>query len=150
MFEQIKLFFEKHLALPSPQASDQQRLREALTALFLEMMSMDDVIQTVERTTILSLVRKCFSLSDEQAEALMATAERQRRQAVDYYQFTSTINAQFSPRDKIGLVRSLWQIAYADGKVDPQEEYMVRKVADLLGVAHNDFILAKLREYPET
>lgn len=148
MLDQIKLFFEKHLALPSPQASAEQPLQEALTALFAEMMTMDDVCQDVERTTILALVKKCFSLSTEQAEILMAAAEQRRRQAVDYYEFTSTINKRFSHEEKIEFIQSLWQIAFADGNVDPQEEYLVRKIADLLGVSHTDFILAKLRANP--
>jgi len=149
MLEQIKLFFEKHLSLPPPEAAE-AKLQEALTALMTEMMTMDDVCQDVERTKILSLVQKCFSLSTEQAEALMAKAEHKRQQAVDYYEFTSTINQCLGPEEKIKFVKSLWQIAYADGTIDPQEEYLVRKIADLLGVSHTDFILAKLRANPDT
>lgn len=78
----------------------------------------------------------------------MNAAELKRQQAVDYYQFTSVINKRCSTEEKIQLIQSLWQIAYADGKLDPQEEYLVRKMADLLGVAHTDFILAKLRVNP--
>ncbi|WP_026604201.1 tellurite resistance TerB family protein [Methylomonas sp. 11b] len=148
MLEQIKLFFEKHLSLASPEVVAEARLQEALTALMTEMMTMDDVCQDVGRVKILSLVKKCFSLSTEQAETLMTNAEHKRRQAVDYYEFTSTINRCLSPEEKIKFVKSLWQIAYADGNIDPQEEYMVRKIADLLGVAHSDFILAKLRANP--
>lgn len=148
MLEQIKLFFEKRLSLPSPEVVAQTQLQEALTALMTEMMTIDDVCQDIERTKILSLVKKCFSLSTEQAETLMANAEQKRRQAVDYYEFTSTINQCLGPEEKIKFVKSLWQIAYADGNIDPQEEYMVRKIADLLGVSHTDFILAKLRANP--
>ncbi|OAI19014.1 hypothetical protein A1355_05190 [Methylomonas koyamae] len=148
MLEQIKFFFEKHLSLPSPEVATEMQLQEALTALMTEMMTMDDVCQDVERTKILSLVKQCFSLSTEQAETLLANAEQMRRQAVDYYQFTSTINQCLSPEEKTTFVKSLWQIAYADGNIDPQEEYMVRKIADLLGVSHTDFILAKLRANP--
>ena len=150
MLDQIKLFFEKHLALPSPQSSAEEQLQGALAALFTEMMTMDDVCHDVERTTILSLVKKCFALTTEQAEQLMATAEQKRQQAVDYYEFTSTINKRFSPAEKIQFVQSLWEIAFADGEIDPQEEYMVRKIADLLGVSHTDFILAKLRANPSS
>ncbi|TPQ25134.1 TerB family tellurite resistance protein [Methylomonas koyamae] len=145
MLDQIKLFFEKHLALPLPAAAAEAQLQQALVALFMEMMTMDDVCQETERTAILSLTKKCFSLSTEQAEHLMANAEQKRQHAVDYYEFTSLINKRFSPGEKVGLIQSLWQIAYADGQLDPQEEYLVRKIADLLGVSHTDFIMTKLR-----
>lgn len=148
MLNQLKLFFEHHLALPSSDASAEESPQLAMVALFMDMMTMDDVCQDSERAAVVSLVKKCFSLSDEQAEALMYAAELKRQQAVDYYQFTSVINKRCSQEEKRQLIQSLWQIAYADGNLDPQEEYLVRKLADLLGVSHTDFILAKLRVNP--
>ncbi len=148
MLDQIKLFFEQHLALPLPDTSSEEPLQLATVALFMEMMTMDDACQHNERAAILSLVKKCFSLSTDQAEKLMVTAEQKREQAVDYYEFTSLINKRCSLEEKIQFIQSLWQIAYADGELDPQEEYLVRKIADLLGIPHTDFILAKLRVNP--
>ena len=40
------------------------------------------------------------------------------------------------------------QLAWADGSVDPNEEMMLRKVADLLFIRHSDFIKAKLANQP--
>ena len=37
----------------------------------------------------------------------------------------------------------MWQIAYADGELDKYEEYIIRRVSELIYVAHNDFIRAK-------
>jgi uncharacterized tellurite resistance protein B-like protein len=150
MINQIKLFFEQHLALPSLEISTEEKIQLATVALFMEMMVMDDVCQDNERATILSLAKKCFSLSTEQAEALITSAEEKRKQAVDYYEFTSLINKQCSLEEKIQFIQSLWQIAYADGVLDPQEEYLVRKLADLLYVPHTDFIMAKHRANPNT
>jgi len=39
----------------------------------------------------------------------------------------------------------LWQVAFADGHLDPYEEALVRKIADLIYVPHRDFIQSKLR-----
>ena len=148
MLDQLKLFFERHLALPSSDLANKESLQLAVVALFMDMMTMDDVCQDSERAAVVSLVKKCFSLSTEQAVALMSAAELKRQQAVDYYQFTSVINKRCSQEEKIQFIQSLWQIAYADGALDLQEEYLVRKMADLLGVSHTDFILAKLRVNP--
>lgn len=56
-----------------------------MVALFMEMMTMDDICHDSERAAVLSLVKKCFSISTEQANALMQKAELKRQQAVDYY-----------------------------------------------------------------
>lgn len=148
MLNQIKLFFEQHLALPVLETSTEEQIQMAIVALFMEMITMDDVCQDNEHAAILSLVKKCFSLSTEQAETLITTAEQKRKQAVDYYEFTSLINKQCALEEKIQFIQSLWQIAYSDGVLDPREEYLVRKLADLLYVPHTDFIMAKLRVNP--
>jgi len=63
----------------------------------------------------------------------------------DYFQFTSLINKECSLEQKVRLIESLWKIAFIDGALDMNEEYLVRKIADLLHVPHIDFIMAKNR-----
>lgn len=143
MFNQIKLFFDKHLALPAPDQDAQEKLQIACAALLIEMMYMDDRVQAKEREMLETRVRDFFSLSEQEVDDLVALAAQQREQATDYYQFTSLINKEFSQQQKVDLVRSLWQVAYADGSLDELEEYLVRKVSELLYVSHQAFIMTK-------
>jgi len=53
------------------------------------------------------------------------------------------INKGFTQEQKVTLIKTLWQIAYADGELDKYEEHMVRKMADLLHVPHLEFIKTK-------
>jgi len=148
MLNQIKLFFEQHLALSAPEDSSEEKLQLATVVLFLEMMHMDDKVEPKEQEIILSLIHQNFSLTAEQTTALLALAEQQRKQATDYFQFTSLINKAYSLEQKVGLIESLWKIAFVDGVLDMNEEYLVRKIADLLYVPHTAFILAKNRVGP--
>lgn len=145
MLKQIKQFMAQQLALSEPERPAEEALQLASIALYLEMIEMDDRIEVKERALMSSLVRESFALSEEQAAALIAQAEQQRNQATDYFQFTSLINKQCSLEQKIAFIESLWQMAMVDGKIDPQEEYLVRKLADLLYVPHVEFIMAKNR-----
>jgi len=140
---QIKLFFEQHLALLSPEDTSEEKLQLATAALFLEMMTIDDKIDPKEQVLVFSLIQQHFSLTAEQANALIELAEQQRKQAVDYFQFTSLINKEYSLEQKVRLIESLWKIAFVDGVLDVNEEYLVRKIADLLYVPHTAFIKAK-------
>ena len=88
MLNQIKLFFEQHLALSAPSETTEEKIQLATVALFLEMMQMDDKIEAKEQDIILSLINKNFSLTTEQTTSLLQLAEQQRTQATDYYQFT--------------------------------------------------------------
>jgi uncharacterized tellurite resistance protein B-like protein len=143
MFNPIKLFFEHHLALSSEESLSEQKLQIATAALFLEMMTMDDKVGSKEHDLIFSLIEQNFSLTAEQTKALLELAEQQRKQATDYFQFTSLINKAYNLEQKIQLITSLWKIAFANGILDANEEYLVRKIADLLYVPHIDFIMKK-------
>ncbi len=145
MLNQLKLFYEQHIAIPAPDQLSEQKLQIACAALFVEMMLMDDKEQLEEHEMIINRMNNLFSLSSEQARTLITLATEQKKQATDYFQFTSLINKGFSQQKKISLIKSLWQIAYADGQLDVHEEYMVRKMADLLHVPHIDFIKTKIQ-----
>lgn len=92
---------------------------------------MDDKVEAKEQEIILSLIQQNFSLTSEQAASLIELAEQQRKQATDYFQFTSLINKEYSQEQKVRLIESLWKIAFIDGVLDMHEEYLVRKIADL-------------------
>jgi uncharacterized tellurite resistance protein B-like protein len=148
MINQIKLFFEQHLALSAPESTSEEKLQLATAALFLEMMTMDDKVERAEQDIIRSLIEQNFSLTAEQTTLLLALADQQRKQATDYFQFTSLINKEYSVEQKVGLIESLWKIAFVDGVLDIDEEYLVRKIANLLYVPHSAFIMAKNRVAP--
>lgn len=145
MLNQIKLFFEQHLALSAQEDTTEDKLQLATVVLFLEMMYMDDKVKIKEQEVILSLIQQNFSVTADQATALIELAEQQIKQATDYYQFTSLINKEYSPEEKVRLIEALWKIAFIDGVLDMHEEYLVRKIADLLHVPHAAFIMAKNR-----
>jgi uncharacterized tellurite resistance protein B-like protein len=149
MLNQIKLFFTQHIALSVSENTLEEKLQLATVVLFLEMMYMDDKVDPKEQDVILSLVHQNFSLTAEQATSLIELAEQQRKQATDYFQFTSLINKEYSLEQKVRLIESLWKIAFIDGVLDMNEEYLVRKIADLLHVPHTAFIMAKNRLGPD-
>ncbi len=89
MLNQIQLFFDQYLALPEPTAIAEEKLHLACAALFIEMMHIDDSVQTEEHDMILKRIRDIFSLSTEEATRLINLAEGHRQNATDYHAFTS-------------------------------------------------------------
>ena len=55
---------------------------------------------------------------------------------------TSIINEHYEYPDRIKAIKSL-AVAHADNTIDKYEDYTIRKIADLLYVRHEDFIIAK-------
>jgi len=66
------------------------------------------------------------------------------QKALDLHQFTSVVVKGFSTEERIGILVELWAVALADGFVDPYEEQLIRRMADLMGLHHSQFIAAKV------
>ena len=123
--------------------------KTAVAALLVEVMRADDELQAQEQEMILALLQKHFGLSIEEASTLVSDASSSLDDAIDYYRFSKQINDNTSAEQRIEILELLWQLAYADGKLDRYEEHVIRKVADLLYVTHSDFIRAKLAAQQE-
>lgn len=143
MINNIKKFFEEHLNPSVTESTSTEKLQIACAALFLEMMTIDGIIEENEQTATLELVKNTFSLTHSQASELIKLAELSRQQATDDYRFIALINKEYNQKQKLHLIESLWKIAFIDGNLDTQEEYLVRKIANLLYIPHTDFIMAK-------
>lgn len=126
-----------------------EKLQIACAALFLEIMMIDGVNETSEQMAILELFQNTFSLTTQQANELIKLADLSRQQATDDYRFIALINKEYNQKQKLQLIESLWKIAFIDGNLDTQEEYLVRKIANLLYIPHTGFILAKHRVYED-
>ena len=116
----------------------------ATAALLVEMERADFNNAPAERQVIETLLRQKFSLDDSTLAQLLTDADQQADSAVSLHEFTRWLNEHFEPAAKRQMVYMMWQVAYADGELDPEEEWLVRKVAELLHVPHEDFIKTKL------
>jgi uncharacterized tellurite resistance protein B-like protein len=102
-------------------------------------------MQPSERAAILAAINEKFGLGGNQAEELLTLAQREMEKAEGYYPFTSLINQNFSQEQKEFLIELMWRAAYADSDLSAHELHLMRKIAGLLHVSDNAYILAKLR-----
>ena len=65
------------------------------------------------------------------------------KDSVSYHDFIEDINKSYSKDEKISLLDFMWKTAYADGKLDVDEERLVRRVADLIKI--KDIEVLKLK-----
>jgi uncharacterized tellurite resistance protein B-like protein len=142
----IKKFFEKHIQPTSDRTDEvsEHSIQVATAALLIEMMKADGKVSEDERKTVMQTIQSKFNLTDEETKSLKELAKEKAKKATDYYEFTSLIHKSLSYEQKVEIIEHLWEIAFTDKHIDKHEEYMVRKIADLIYVEHKDFIEAKL------
>jgi uncharacterized tellurite resistance protein B-like protein len=143
----VKRFFSKTATQASnnvDQATEHD-VRVAACALFVEMARIDEKFTEAEMGTILSIVKERYGLSREQADALVAEADKELNESVDLWQFARLINENYSTDEKIEIIETLWRMVFVDGKMDRYEHYLMNKLKNLLRLSHDQLIAAKLK-----
>ena len=144
MLTKLQTFFNRYLSEKTQdEAPLEHRLQLASAALMVEMIHVDEEISDHEGIQLRQLIEQRFQLSGAEIEDLIQLASDEKHEATDYYAFTSLLNKHYSQTQKINLVQDLWQLAYADEQLDKYEEHLLRRLAELLHVPHQDFIRTK-------
>jgi uncharacterized tellurite resistance protein B-like protein len=151
MITSISSFFENFLkpAKEDSSATATDKLHLASAALLMELSVADHEQHEDETRALRKILSETFHLQDKQLDELWELAHQEARSATSLYQFTSLINAGYGYEEKMRLVKHMWEVAYADGRIDRYEDHMIRKVSDLLYLSHNDFIRMKLASRPD-
>ncbi|GMR07848.1 MAG: hypothetical protein BMS9Abin26_0852 [Gammaproteobacteria bacterium] len=155
MLDHIKRFFDTRIMAPSSADTAgasvrvgevaEHEIRLATAALLIEMARADDQLVEGEMQAVTDSVQMTFELSDDECQALLELAEEEVRQSASLFDFTRLVDRGFTNQQKIHVVELLWRVAYSDNHLDKYEEHLLRKLADLLHVSHQDFLKAKHR-----
>jgi len=134
----IKRFFAQVIESISEEAAPAEdrdtALRLATAVLMIDIARADRVFDETEFDRLLQLIELHFDLEPEQAAALVNTANEKADDMVSLYEFTLVLHQRLNDREKARIVSLLWQIAYADGRLDKYEDALVLKISDLLHV----------------
>jgi uncharacterized tellurite resistance protein B-like protein len=118
------------------QAPQQDPLRLSTAAILLEIAYADG--------NVVGYLKRAFELSDEDARDLLAQADELRARTIDHFALTNFIRKNSTLTQRIDIVKTMWRIVYSDRKLTDYENYLVRKLADLLGLEHHVMIDAKV------
>ena len=143
----LKKIYEQFIQPTSDKTDEvsEHAIQVATAALLIEVMKADGKVSEDERKAVMQTIQSKFNLTDDEIKSLKELAKEKIKKATDYYEFTSLIHKGLSYEQEVEIIEHLWEIAFTDKHLDKHEEYVVRKIADLIYVAHKDFIEAKLR-----
>lgn len=136
-------------ALAAPGEEDgpdrrEQAIRLATAAVLLEVAHADSKLEDVEVKRIIDYLERTFSLDESQTQDLMSAAEEIRARTIDHWHLTNLIKTSTTLPERIEIVKTMFRIVFSDGFFNQYEDYLVRKLSDLLGVEHHVMIDAKL------
>jgi uncharacterized tellurite resistance protein B-like protein len=116
----------------------------AAAAILLEIAYADGEFTPAEDGDLVGYLKRAFSLTDEVAQELIAAADELRARTIDHFALTNYLRRNSSLAERIEMVKTMWRMVYSDRKLTDYENYLVRKLADLLGLEHHLMIEAKV------
>ena len=147
MLDLVRKYFTKNNENrpASTNHEDHRRIMIATCALLLEIAAIDGEFSAHEQEVILSILKKDYKMSENEAASLIEAAQAQREHSIDLWCFTKLINRNFSEEERISVIELVWKVIYADGRLDGHEDHLVHGIANLLRLSHSQLIDAKLR-----
>lgn len=117
---------------PRPDAPQVDPMHLAACVLLLDVAHADGEFSADERRHIEGVLERHFSLPPDAGRSLMELADKERRNAVDHFKFTSLLRSGYDTGQKMVLAEIMWGIVLADGQVAEHEHYLTRKISNLL------------------
>ena len=112
----------------------EEAIRMATAVLMTEIARADYEYDETEFDLLLSLITRHFQISPEEAAELANEANATAEDYVSLHSFTQLLNKNLTDKEKERIDFLLWQIAYADGRLDKYEDSLVLKISELLYV----------------
>ncbi len=116
-----------------------------LTASILayEIARSDGEIDENELSILMEEIKRISKEINKEEDEIIKIIEKYSKDSVSFYEFVEKINNDYTKDDKLSLLKFMWKIAYADGKLEVDEERLIRRLADLIKIKDMDVLKLK-------
>ena len=111
-----------------------KNLKLIALCLAFEVANADDDIDTREKDLILEKIKESIDLSVLNEKEIFEVIQEESQKRVSFYDIINDINKNLDKKEKIGILKMLWEIAYADKVLDVDEERIIKRSAEMLGI----------------
>lgn len=113
------------------------------SVLAYEIARIDGEVDESELAILLEEIEKISKKVNKSTEEILKIVEKYSKDSVSFYEFVEDINKNYSKEEKLSLLSFMWQIAYADNKLEVEEERIIRRLADLIRIKDLDVLKLK-------
>ena len=137
-------FFKKSDSTKIEQKKNTFEIDLISSVLAYEVARSDGDIDQVELSRLSEEIKKISIKVGKSEEDILNLIEIYSNDSVSFYEFVEDININFTKEDKLAMISFLWDVAYADSKLDVDEERLIRRIADLIRI--KDIEVLKLKD----
>ena len=102
--------------------------------LAFEVANSDNNIDVREKDLILEKIKKSIDTNILTEKEVFDVIQEESQKRVSFFDIINDINQNLDKKEKIKVLKMLWEIAYADKILDVDEERIIRRSAEMLGI----------------
>lgn len=135
-------FFKKNTKEPEKEQSSFE-IELTASVLAYELARSDGEITQDELSVLMNEIEGIANKVGKEKEEIFKIIETYSEDSVSFHEFVEDINKYYSKEEKLNLLKFMWEMAYADKKLDVDEERLIRRMADLIKI--KDMEVLKLK-----
>lgn len=136
-------FFKKNKTINDVDTAPVFEIELTAAVLAYEIARSDGEIDENELSLLMSEIEKIALKVGKQKSEILKIVEIYSKDSVSFHEFIEDINRNYSKDEKLSLIEFMWKTAYADGRLDVDEERLVRRVADLIKIKNIEVLKLK-------
>ena len=111
-----------------------KNLKLIALCLAFEVANADNDIDSREKDLILEKIKESIDVSVLTDKEIYGIIQEESKKRVSFYDIINDINKNLDKKERIDVLKMLWEIAYADKVLDIDEERIIRRSAEMLGI----------------
>ena len=137
-------FFKKNKLTDNKNDSSNFEIELTASVIAYEIARSDGQITDEELSVLMEEIEEIALKVGKNKEEIFDMIEFYSKNSVSFYEFVEDINKNYSKKKKMNLLKFMWKMAYADNKLDVDEERLIRRMADLIKI--KDIEVLKLKD----
>ena len=111
-----------------------KNLKLIALCLVFEVANADNDIDIREKDLILEKIKESIDVTVLTEKEIFDVIQEESQKRVSFYDIIHDINKNLDKKEKVDVLKMLWEIAYADKVLDVDEERIIRRSAEMLGI----------------
>ncbi len=136
-------FFKKNKSSENQSNTSSFELELTAAVLAYEIARIDGEIDEGELNVLMEEIKIISKKVNKDEKEILKIIDIYSSDSVSFYEFIKDINDYYSKEEKLSLISFMWKMAFADGKLDVDEERLIRRLADLIKIKDMDVLKLK-------
>tara|TARA_B100000963_G_scaffold358362_2_gene382861 strand:- start:2586 stop:3020 length:435 start_codon:yes stop_codon:yes gene_type:complete len=136
-------FFKKNKSSENQSNTSSFELELTAAVLAYEIARIDGEIDEGELNVLMEEIKIISKKVNKDEKEILKIIDIYSSDSVSFYEFVKDINDYYSKEEKLSLISFMWKMAFADGKLDVDEERLIRRLADLIKIKDMDVLKLK-------